>query len=96
MQMNRVLASSMNYFEVEITWDPPANISRVDVYHYQVINSMNATVILESITTNTTVIIDTNEVNTLFVLTACNCKGRSAPVTLSLVIILLDSNGELA
>ena len=92
--MSRVLASSMNYFEVEITWDPPANDSRVDVYHYQVINSVNASVILESITKNTTVVIDTNGiVNISFFLAACNCKGRSAMVSLSLV--LLDSNGEL-
>ena len=53
MLISRLLASSMNYFEVEITWDPPANDSRVDVYHYQVISSsVNASVILESNTTS--------------------------------------------
>ena len=93
--VSRVLASSMNYFEAEITWEPPANDSRVDAYHYQVICNVNTSVILESITTkNTTVFIDTNGpgVNISFVLTACNCKGRSAPVTLNLATVL-DSNG---
>ena len=91
--MSRLLASSMNYFEVEITWDPPANDFRVDVYHYQVINSrlsVNASVILESNTTNTTVVIDANGICTIsFVLSACNCKGASTPVALWISI-----NGE--
>ena len=89
--MSRELASSINYFEVEITWEPPANDSRVDVYHYQVINSsVNASVILESNTTNTTVVIDANGIYTIsFVLSACNCKGASTPIALWISI-----NGE--
>ena len=87
MVTSRVLASSTSYYsEVEIAWKPSANDSRVDIYHYQVINGMNASVILESETTNTnvTVVIDTDGVNISFVLSACNCKGRSAQVTLGL------------
>ena len=86
MLMSRVLASFTNYSEVEIIWEPPANNSRVDVYHYQVINGVNTSMILESETTNTTVVIDTNGENSTlnFVLSAYNCKGRSAPIALNL------------
>ena len=88
--MSRVLASFTNYSEVEITWEPPANDSRVDVYHYQVINSMQASVILESTTMNTTIIIDAYGMSpTLFVLSAWNCKGASIPIALFI------SNGEV-
>ena len=91
MLVSRVLASSTNYSDFEITWEPPANDSRVDVYHYQIINSTNASVVLDSTTMDTTVniYIDAYGINsTLFVLSACNCEGRSVPVALFI------SNGE--
>ena len=88
--MSRVLASFNNYSEVEITWEPPANDSRVDVYHYQVINNMRASVILDSTTKNTIVVIDAYEISPtlLFLLSAWNCKGASIPIALFI------SNGE--
>ena len=74
-----------------MTWEALGNKSRVDFYHYQVFNNLikvNASVILESNTANTTVIIDADGIRMLFVVPACNCKGSSDPVA------LVISNGE--
>ena len=92
MLMSRIFASSMNFRIFEIIWEPLANDSRVDFYHYQVINSVNASVILESNTTNTSVIIYASWIMMVsFVLSACNCKGASIPVVLSIYHTI---NGE--
>ena len=90
--MSRVTVSNSdtNNSIVEVTWTAPGNDSWVDFYHYQLFDSLikvNASAILETNTTNTTVIIDGSGLSTilLFVLSACNCKGRSAPVELVII-----------
>lgn len=92
--MSRVLECGSDYFTIEMTWEPPDPdlVSRIDFYHYQVLDSLseeNASAILDSNTTNTTVIIDIEGISTaLFVLSACNCNGASTPV------VFVISNGE--
>ena len=85
---SRVLEYDTNYYStVEVMWVHPGNDSRIDFYHYLLFDGLtevnaSESVILESNTTNTTVIIDDNGVSILFVLSACNCKGTSDPVKL--------------
>ena len=81
-----------------MTWEPsdPDVDSRMDFYHYQVLDDLseeNASVVLDFNTTNTTIIININRISTSaalvqFVLSAYNCNGASALVT---VVIF---NGE--
>lgn len=87
--MRKILESGSDYITIKMIWEPPnPDIdSRVDFYHFQVYDDMikaNATVILDSNTTNTTdIIMIDNEIGTaLFVLSAYNCNGASTPVEL--------------
>ena len=102
--MSRVLEYGSEYFTIEVTWEPAYQDidSRVDFYHYQVIDGLleeNASVVLDLNTTNTTIIIDINKINISaallqFVLSACNCNGASIPV--AVVIFNGENYGELA
>ena len=92
--MSRVLEYGSEYLTIEMTWEPPDldNDSRIDFYHYQVLDGLseeNASVLLDFNTTNTTVtvIIDINTSAALlqFVLSACNCNGASIPVALVVI-----------
>jgi hypothetical protein len=81
------------YVTIEITWEPPdIHVdSRIDFYHYQVLDGLseeNASVVLDFNTTNTTVIVNTSSALLQFVLSAWNCNGASIPVT------IVISNGE--
>ena len=59
---SRVLEYGTNYYStVEVMWEHPGNESWIDFYHYLLFDGLtevNTSVILESNTTNTTVIID--------------------------------------
>ena len=90
--MSRVLEYDSEYLTIEMTWEPadPDVDSRIDFYHCQVLDGLleeNASLVLDFNTTNTTVIIDINRINTSsaflqFVLSASNCNGSSIPVTI--------------
>ena len=90
--VSRVLESDTNYSIVEVKWEPPDNDSRADFYHYQVVvDSEGTTHTLNDVnTTNTGAIVCNSpyNVNTSFVLSANNCEGRSAPITLVLNITI--------
>ena len=98
--MSRVLEYDSENVTIEITWNPPNPEvdSRIDFYHYQVLDGLseeNASVVLDFNTTNTTVIIDINGINIsaallLFVLSACNCNGASIPVA----VVVSNHYGE--
>jgi hypothetical protein len=103
--MSRVLEYGSEYLTIDIIWESPDTgvDSRIDFYHYQVLDSLseeNASVILDLNTTNTTVIIDVNGINTSndfaamlqFVLSAWNCNGASIPV--AIVISIDNGTGE--
>ena len=86
---SRVLEFGTDYFTIEVTWEPPGNDSRVDFYHYQVIdNSEGASVSYQVNTTNTTAILFCilYGINISFVLIANNCEGTSAPVSYAIYI----------
>ena len=79
---SRVLEYYSNHSTVEVTWKPPDNDSRVEYYLYQVIDSLEGVnMSYEANTTNTTVILS-DVLNILFILSANNCEGKSAPAFL--------------
>ena len=77
---SRVLEYGTNYYStVEVMWEHPGNESWIDFYHYLLFDGLtevNTSVILESNTTNKTVIIDDYGMSILFVLSACNSSVK--------------------
>lgn len=71
-----------NSSTVKVTWSPK-NGSRVDLYHYQLLDLTDA-LIMDSNTTDTTLILSDIPLNAslTFVISTYNCKGESAQVSL--------------
>ena len=69
---------------VEITWSPPQDLDpQVDYYHYQLIDKLSLSLVMDGNTSNTSAILDGLPYNhdLSFSLTAVNCIGRTSPIT---------------
>ena len=78
-----VVEYHVNFSTIKITWEPP-NGSRVDIYYYQLLNNVTD-VPVQIYNTTETVVIFPNilyNVNNLFFISAYNCKGESAQVSI--------------
>ena len=92
--MSRVLEYGLEYLTIEITWEPPDQDfdSRIDFYHYQILDGLLEENILDFNTTNTTIIVmDINRISISaallqFVLSAYNCNGPSISVAIVIAI----------
>ena len=69
---------------INVTWEPPSdNYSRVDLYCYQIITEGNASGLVFNTTENVSILSELpRDVEILFVISAYNCRGASAQVTL--------------
>ena len=75
-----------NYTKVNFTWTPN-NGSRVDFYHYQLVDSFTNLPILTSNTTNTTVNLSIpHNVSVTFLISAYICESESTQVALAITL----------
>ena len=78
-----VVEYHVNFSTVRVTWEAP-NGSRVDFYHYQLLDNLTDAPVQIYNTTKTAVIFPNilYNVNNLFFISAYNCKGESAQASI--------------